>query len=76
MKRIRGFETSANVNYMLTGILKYQPQIFNEFFEAIVEYWEDAKDIGAVSCEENFIGFSLDDLPWFWSCELSDYKYE
>ena len=76
LKRIRGFETSENVNYMLIGILKHQPQIFNEFCEAIEEYWEDAKDMGVVSCDEGFIGFSIDDLPWFWNCELSDFKFE
>ncbi len=61
---------------MLIGILKYYPEIFQEFYEAVEQYWEEAKDLGVISRDEDFIGFSLDDLPWFWNCELSDFKFE
>jgi hypothetical protein len=61
---------------MLIGILKYYPEIFQKFYEAIEKYWEEAKNIGIIPYEEKFIGFSLDDLPWFWNCELSDFKFE
>lgn len=75
-RRKRGLEDSANFNYMLIGILKYYPEIFQEFYEAVELYWEEAKDLGVISREEDFIGFSLDDLPWFWNCELTDFKFE
>lgn len=75
-KRNQGFKESANFNYMLIGILKYYPEIFQEFYEAVEQYWEEAKDLGVISLEEDFIGFSVDDLPWFWNCELSDFKFE
>ncbi|RXA19455.1 chaperone protein [Methanosarcina sp. MSH10X1] len=76
LKRNHRFRESANINYVLVGILKYYPQIFKEFYEAMEEYWEEAKNIGAISLDEEFIGFSVDDLPWFWNCELSDIKLE
>lgn len=75
-KRSQGLKESANFNYMLIGILKYYPEIFQEFYEAVEQYWEKAKDLGVISHEEDFIGFSLDDLPWFWNCELSDFNFE
>ncbi len=75
-KRSQGLEESANFNYMLIGILKYYPEIFQEFYEAVEIYWEEAKDLGVISREEDFIGFSLDDLPWFWNCELSDFNFK
>jgi len=75
-KRSQGLKESANFNYMLIGILKYYPEIFQEFYEAIEQYWEEAKDLGVISHDEDFIGFSLDDLPWFWNCELSDFNFE
>jgi molecular chaperone HtpG len=75
-KRNQGLKESANFNYMLIGILKYYPEIFQEFYEAVELYWEKAKDLGVISREEDFIGFSLDDLPWFWNCELTDFKFE
>lgn len=75
-KRNHRFRESANIDYMLVGILKYYPQIFKEFYEAIEEYWGEAQKIGAISLDEDFIGFSVDDLPWFWNCELSDFKFE
>lgn len=73
-KRNHGLEESANFNYMLIGILKYYPEIFQEFFEAVEQYWEEAKDLGVISRDEDFIGFSLNDLPWFWNYELSDFE--
>lgn len=76
LKRNHGLEESANLNYMLIGILKYHPEIFKEFSEAVELYWEEAKDLGVISRDEDFIGFSLDDLPWFWNCELNDFKFE
>jgi hypothetical protein len=75
-KRNQGLKESANFNYMLIGILKYYPEIFQEFSETVELYWEEAKDLGVISRDEDFIGFSLDDLPWFWNCELSDFKIE
>ncbi|MEN6553405.1 MAG: hypothetical protein ABFC34_11055, partial [Methanobacterium sp.] len=69
-------QKSDNINYMLIGILRYYPEIFQEFYEAVEQYWEEAKDLGVISIDEDFIGFSLDDLPWFWNCELSDFKFE
>ncbi|MDR7666577.1 ATP-binding protein [Methanosarcina sp. Z-7115] len=76
LKRNHRFKESASINYVLVGALKYNPQIFKEFYEAIEEYWEEAQNIGAISRDEDFIGFSLDDLPWFWNCELNDFKFE
>lgn len=72
LKRNHRFKESANINYALVGIIKYNPQIFQEFYEAIEEYWEEAQNIGAISRDEDFIGFSVDDLPWFWNYELTD----
>lgn len=69
-------QKSSNINHMLIGILKYYPEIFQEFYETVEQYWEEAKDLGVISRDEDFIGFSLDDLPWFWNCELSDFKFE
>ncbi|MCC4765142.1 chaperone protein [Methanosarcina sp. DH1] len=69
-------QKSVNINYMLIGVIKYYPEIFQEFYEAVEKYWEEAKDLGVISREEDFIGFSLDDLPWFWNCELSDFNFE
>lgn len=75
-RRNNGLEESVNFNYMLIGILKYYPEIFQEFYEAVELYWKEAKNLGVVSLEEDFIGFSLDDLPWFWNYELTDFKFE
>jgi molecular chaperone HtpG len=72
----RGLEDSSNFNYMIIGILKYYPEIYQEFCKVIGEYWKEAKDLGVISQKEDFIGFSLEDLPWFWSYELSNFKYE
>ncbi len=71
-----GLDDSNNVNYMLIGILKCYPEVFQEFCEEVELYWEEAKNLGVISRDEDFIGFSLDDLPWFWNCELSDFKFE
>ena len=76
LKRNRELGKSANFNYMLTGILKHYPEIFKEFYEAIELYWEEAKNLGVISPEEDLIDLSLDDLPWFWNCELRDFKFE
>jgi len=73
-KRNHGLEESANFNYMLIGILKYYPEIFQEFYEAVELYWEEAQELGVISRDEDFIGFSLDDLPWFWNYELTDFE--
>jgi molecular chaperone HtpG len=75
LRRAHGLDNSINFNYMLVGILKYYPEIFQEFYEAVELYWEEAKNLGVISLEEDFIGFSLDDLPWFWNCELTDFKF-
>ncbi len=69
-----GLQKNTNINYMLIGILKYYPEIFHEFYEAVKLYWEEAKDLGVISREEDFIGFSLDDLPWFWNYELTSFE--
>ncbi|BAW30371.1 hypothetical protein SAMN02910340_00741 [Methanosarcina thermophila] len=59
---------------MLIGVLKYYPEIFHEFYEAVEQYWEEAKDLGVISHDEDFIGFSFDDFPWFWNYELTDFE--
>ncbi|MHB8102344.1 MAG: HD domain-containing protein [Methanosarcina sp.] len=74
IRRNHRLEDSANLNYMLIGILKYYPEIFQEFYAAVEHYWEEAKNLRVISLEEDFIGFSLDDLPWFWNYELTDFK--
>lgn len=71
-----GLEYSKNFNYMLIGILKYYPEIYQDFYEAIEEYWEEAKNLGVIPQEEDFIGFSMDDLPWFWNHEFTELKFE
>ena len=71
-----GLEYSENFNYMFIGILKYYPEIFKEFYKAIEVYWKEARNLGVISREEDFIDFSLDDLPWFWNCELTDFRFE
>jgi molecular chaperone HtpG len=67
-------QKSANINYMLIGILKYYPQIFYDFYNAVEQYWKEAKDLGVISHDEDFIGFSFDDLPWFWNYEFTDFE--
>ena len=42
-KRNHRCKESANINYVLVGVLKYNPQIFKEFYEAIEEYWRKPK---------------------------------
>jgi molecular chaperone HtpG len=66
---------SANLNYMLIGILKYYPEMFKEFHDAIELFWDEAKNLEIISPEENLIDISLDDLPWFWNCELYEFEY-
>jgi molecular chaperone HtpG len=73
-KRNQELEESANFNYTLIGILKYYPEIFKEFYDAIELYWEEAKNLGVISPDEDFIDLSLDDLPWFWNYDLTDFK--
>lgn len=76
LKRNHRFKESANINYALVGVIKYNPQIFQEFYEVIEEYWEEAQKIGVISRDEDFIGFSVNYLPWFWNCELRDFNFE
>jgi molecular chaperone HtpG len=75
-KRNRELDESANINYMLIGILKYHSEIFQELSQAVELYWEEATGLGVISRNEKFIGFSFDDLPWFWNCDLNDFKLE
>jgi molecular chaperone HtpG len=75
-RRHNGLENTVNINYFLIGVLKYYPEILQELYEAVELYCVKAKNLGVIPIEEEFIGFSLDDLPWFWNCELSDYKFE
>jgi Molecular chaperone, HSP90 family len=60
-------EYSQNLNFMLIGILKRHPEILDKFSKTIKEFWEEAIEIGAISSDENFPGFSEGDLPWFWN---------
>lgn len=58
---------SDHKNYMLIGIIKDCPKIIDEFYIAAKEFWENAQNVGAISYDEKFPGFTIEDLPWFWN---------
>jgi hypothetical protein len=64
---IKQIEYSDNQNLMLIGIIKNNPEILKEFYNAAMEFWENAQDVGAISYDEEFPGFTVEDLPWFWN---------
>ncbi|HII02884.1 TPA: chaperone protein [Methanosarcinaceae archaeon] len=65
-----GMRSNFYINYKLIGITKYYPEIIEEFHEATTKFWEEAQSIGAIPLEEEFPGFTSDDLPWFWNHKL------
>ncbi|WP_243466480.1 hypothetical protein [Methanosarcina mazei] len=62
----QGIEFKVDQNCSLIGILKRYPDMLKYFYNALVEFWENAQNVGAISYDEEFPGFNEDDLPWFW----------
>ena len=63
----QGIEFKVDQNCSLIGILKRYPDMLKYFYNALVEFWENAQNVGAISYDEEFPGFNEDDLPWFWN---------
>jgi len=63
-------ECCNDSNRMYIGIIKQYPEIFDKLYDAAKDFWMNAQDVGAISYDEEFPGFTIEDLPWFWNCEI------
>jgi molecular chaperone HtpG len=52
---------------MLIGVLNYYPELLEELSKAADNFWKNAQYVGAIPYGEKFPGFTIEDLPWFWS---------
>ena len=67
-----GIEYNDNKNCMLIGVLNYYPELLEELYKAADEFWKNAQYVGAIPYGEKFPGFTIHDLPWFWSYDFKE----